>query len=92
MTESNDMTGLARTALDHLKQGELALGSHWEAAHEICQAYEDVQIMNRIHALCHRIEGDIPNAGYWDRMGGQETPTGTLTDEWNGLNQFLAEA
>lgn len=79
----------ARRALDHLDKGNLALGLDWEEAHEICQALEGVQIHDRIHALCHRIEGDFGNAAYWDRRGNQSTPSVSLKDEWAGLVQSI---
>lgn len=76
---------LAQQALQHLKNGNLAMGADWEAAHEICQDYEGVEIHDRLHALCHRIEGDHANAAYWDRRGNQATPSGSLEEEWSEL-------
>lgn len=83
--EKKQLDDLARQALDFLKAGGLGLGVDWEAAHEICQAHEGVEVHDRIHALCHRIEGDFGNAGYWDRRGNQSTPSGSLEEEWAQL-------
>ncbi|WP_380056666.1 hypothetical protein ACFE33_02905 [Falsihalocynthiibacter sp. SS001] len=89
MTDHARMNELAKQALKHIKRGDFRVGPDWEAAHEICQAHEGVQVHDRIHALCHRIEGDHGNAAYWDRRGNQPTPTGGLEDEWQALNEDL---
>ena len=36
----------------------------WRTAHVIVQTLTD-PLACRIHALCHRIEGDLDNARYW---------------------------
>ncbi len=43
----------------------LALGGDWQAAHLIAQKYEDDDVASWIHAVVHRMEGDLANAGYW---------------------------
>ena len=48
-----------REALAH------ALGGDWESAHRIVQEHEDDATANWIHAVCHRMEGDVSNARYW---------------------------
>jgi hypothetical protein len=58
---------------DELLQAvELALAGKWDAAHEIVQAYEDDATAAWIHAVLHKLEGDLGNARYWycraDRM------------------------
>jgi len=58
-------------ALWWLKKGELGLGPEWEKAHEICQREEGEPAHDWVHALCHLIEGDHGNAGYWFRMAGK---------------------
>lgn len=62
----------AARALDLIRQGGFKTGPDWEAAHEIAQDHEGEAIFDAIHALLHRIEGDLPNAGYWDRRAGTD--------------------
>ena len=47
-----------RQALDRLRAGD------WRGAHQIVQSLDD-PLACRIHALCHRLEGDLENARYW---------------------------
>jgi hypothetical protein len=42
-----------------------ALAGDWPAAHEIVQSHEDDALANWIHAVVHRMEGDLGNARYW---------------------------
>lgn len=50
-------------ALAHLRLKE------WGQAHEIVMGMRD-KLAFRMHALVHRIEGDVENARYWyDRAG-----------------------
>jgi len=57
---------------DLLKAVELALAGNWDAAHEVVQQYEDDATAAWIHAVLHKLEGDLGNARYWyhraDRM------------------------
>ncbi|QKV17998.1 hypothetical protein [Oricola thermophila] len=78
-----------REALDLLMAGGLAVGPDWEAAHEICQAREGIAAFDWIHALCHRIEGDDWNAGYWYRRAGRERYAGTVEEEWGAMRTAL---
>ena len=52
---------------------ELAQAGKWDAAHEVVQQYEDDANAAWIHAVLHKIEGDLGNARYWyrraDRFG-----------------------
>lgn len=43
---------------------KLALDGDWDAAHGIAQDYSD-SIANWIHAVLHKIEGDVWNSKYW---------------------------
>jgi len=52
--------------LTHLKVGH-ALAGDWEAAHTIVQEFEEDATAAWIHAVAHRIEGDLANAYYWYR-------------------------
>jgi hypothetical protein len=44
-----------------------ALAGDWESAHRIVQEHEEDPTANWIHAVCHRMEGDLANAHYWYR-------------------------
>ena len=43
---------------------EAALTGDWEKSHNIAQEYDD-PIANWIHAVLHKIEGDVWNSKYW---------------------------
>ena len=51
---------------DLLQAVELALAGKWDAAHEVVQQYEDATAA-WIHAVLHKLEGDLGNARYWYR-------------------------
>lgn len=57
----------------HLLQAvELALAGDWHGAHGIAQDYSD-STANWIHAVLHKIEGDVWNSKYWyARSAGQQ--------------------
>jgi len=55
---ASTVTRAQRRAIDRLAEGD------WQAAHAIVQDMED-PLSCSIHALCHRIEGDLENARYW---------------------------
>lgn len=42
----------------------LALQGEWDASHNIAQDYSD-STANWIHAVLHKIEGDVWNSNYW---------------------------
>ncbi|HVU06945.1 MAG TPA: hypothetical protein VHG89_00210 [Verrucomicrobiae bacterium] len=50
-----------------LKAIELALAGEWDAAHHLVQQYEDNATAAWIHAVLHKIEGDLSNVRYWYR-------------------------
>jgi hypothetical protein len=53
------------TNKEHLKQAvQLALDGCWDASHKIAQDYSD-PIANWVHAVLHKIEGDVWNSKYW---------------------------
>jgi hypothetical protein len=43
---------------------EAALDGDWDKSHKIAQDYSD-PIANWIHAVLHKIEGDVSNSNYW---------------------------
>ena len=62
-----------RAPVDELRRAvALALGGDWQAAHLIAQKYEDDDVASWIHAVVHRMEGDLANAGYWYRRVGRK--------------------
>jgi hypothetical protein len=68
------LTAKLREAVD------LALGGDWQAAHLIAQDHEENDIANWIHAVVHRMEGDLPNARYWYKRCGRELREGVTTE------------
>ncbi len=52
---------------DLLKAVELALAGDWDAAHQLVQQYENDATAAWIHAVLHKIEGDLANSRYWYR-------------------------
>jgi hypothetical protein len=56
---------------DLLKAVELALTGDWEGAHQLVQQYESDAAAAWIHAVLHKMEGDLSNSGYWYRLAGQ---------------------
>lgn len=50
---------------------ELALADKWAAAHNLVQQYEGDATAAWIHAVLHKIEGDLSNARYWYRHAGK---------------------
>jgi hypothetical protein len=58
---------MAQKITELLQAVDLALGGDWQAAHRVAQEHEDDAIANWIHAVVHRMEGDLGNARYWYR-------------------------
>ena len=54
-----------------LKAVELALAGDWDAAHDLVQQYESDATAAWIHAVLHKVEGDLGNSRYWHRHAGQ---------------------
>jgi hypothetical protein len=53
---------------DELLQAvDLALAGKWDAAHQLVQQYEDDATAAWIHAVLHKMGGDLGNARYWYR-------------------------
>ena len=62
----------ANRALDLIEASGFRMTADCEAAHEIAQAHEGEKLFDAIHALIHRIEGDLGNAAHWDRRAGTD--------------------
>lgn len=68
-----------------LRAIEFALAGQWGAAHEVVQQYEDDATASWIHAVLHKMEGDLGNSRYWYRRAGrmekvEEEPRGELAE------------
>ena len=63
-----------------LQAVDLALRGDWQAAHLIAQDHEGERLANWIHAVVHRMEGDLGNASYWYRRCGREEVEPLPTD------------
>jgi hypothetical protein len=50
---------------DLLQAVELALAGRWEAAHNLVQQYDSDATASWIHAVLHKMEGDLGNSRYW---------------------------
>lgn len=50
---------------------DLALAGKWDAAHRIVQEHEGDTTAAWIHAVLHKIEGDVANSNYWYRRAGK---------------------
>ena len=71
------------TAMDKRNLREavaFALAGEWDRAHEIAQSEEEDPTACWIHAVLHRIEGDLGNAHYWYRRA-RRTPPAELTPQ-----------
>lgn len=60
----------------------------WDKAHTIVQG-DDGADAAWIHAYLHRVEGDLPNAGYWYRAAGKPNASGALEAEWDAIAAAL---
>ena len=60
---------------------EIALTGDWQAAHLIAQDYEGDDVASWIHAVVHRMEGDLANAGYWYRRCSRTLREDVTTDQ-----------
>jgi len=56
---------------DLLRAIDLALGGQWDAAHRVVQQDEADPMACWIHAVLHKIEGDLGNSRYWYRRAGK---------------------
>ena len=82
-----------RAPVAELRQAvEIALTGDWQAAHLIAQKYEDDDVASWIHAVVHRMEGDLANARYWYRRVGRELRDDVTTqDELHEIGVLLAD-
>jgi hypothetical protein len=67
-----------------------ALAGDWERAHLIVQDYEGDHIADWIHAVVHRMEGDLGNAAYWyGRCGRPQRDEVSTLDELREIQAAL---
>jgi hypothetical protein len=74
-----------------LEAVDLAAAGDWQRAHEIVQEHEEDAVANWIHALVHRMEGDLSNARYWYGRAGKKSGEGlTVQAELQQIRAALA--
>ena len=56
-----------------------ALAGDWPSAHAVAQEHEGEAVADWLHAVVHRMEGDLANARYWYRRCGREPREGVST-------------
>jgi hypothetical protein len=56
---------------DLVRAIDLAIDDKWDEAHEIAQRDESNPTAQWIHAVLHKIEGDLANSRYWYRQAGR---------------------
>lgn len=62
-----------------LEAVRLAQDGDWQAAHLVAQANEGDPLADWLHAVVHRMEGDLGNAGFWYRRCGRPLRLETST-------------
>lgn len=88
MSNSGDIADLIE-AFDRLAaEGGFVMNDDWRTVHEIAQAHEGEKLFDWAHAICHRIEGDDGNAGYWYRRAGKSRLE-SIADDWAALKTGL---
>ena len=63
-----------------LEAVRVALTGDWQAAHLVAQDHEGEPLANWLHAIVHRMEGDLGNAGYWYARCGRTLRERVSTD------------
>ena len=76
---------MSEGAPDHLdarliEAVDLALGGDWQGAHLIAQEHEGDPRADWIHAVAHRMEGDLDTARYWYGRCGRAYRKDVATD------------
>ncbi|NUQ63301.1 MAG: hypothetical protein HUU20_12550 [Pirellulales bacterium] len=71
---------------------DLAIEGQWDAAHAVVQQYEGNRTAAWIHAVLHKIEGDLDNSRYWYRRAGKmECVDGEPMAELQTIKASMAE-
>ncbi|MFI4944509.1 MAG: hypothetical protein ACHP85_14675 [Burkholderiales bacterium] len=72
---------------------DLALKGDWQGAHLVAQEHEGDELANWLHAVAHRMEGDLGNARYWyGRCGRQLREDVPVATELRELRAALEKA
>ena len=56
---------------DVVRAIDLALAEKWDEAHDLVQRHEGNATAAWVHAVLHKIEGDVSNSRYWYRQAGR---------------------
>jgi hypothetical protein len=76
---------------DLIEAIDQALSGNWDAAHRLVQHHESHATASWIHAVLHKIEGDLGNSRYWYRRAGREDRVhGEPRDELAAIRAELA--
>ena len=59
---------------------ELIEQDKWDESHTLVQSADDT-LSYLVHALLHRIEGDLGNAGYWYNRAEEPVPDNSIEEE-----------
>jgi hypothetical protein len=59
---------------------DLARNGDWQGAHLVAQDHEGHELADWIHAVAHRMEGDLGNARYWYGRCGRSPREGVSVD------------
>jgi hypothetical protein len=71
---SDELKAKLNKAVAHALEGD------WRSAHEIVQKHEEDDVAAWIHAVVHRMEGDLDNARYWYSRCGRSLREGVSTE------------
>jgi hypothetical protein len=66
-----------------------ALAGDWQAAHAVAQEHEGETLADWLHAVAHRMEGDVANARYWYRRCGREPRESSFEPELREIRAAL---
>ena len=72
---------------------ELGLNGDWQGAHLVAQDHEGDPIADWLHAVAHRMEGDLDNARYWyERCGRRLRPEVSAESELREIRAALGQS
>jgi hypothetical protein len=75
-----------------LRAVEYAQNGDWQRAHAMAQEHEGHPLADWLHAVAHRMEGDVDNALYWYRRCRRDLREGVSTNaELDEMKAVLEE-